>query len=154
MPRVAAPSRKVTDPVGVPPTTVAVNVTVVPATTGLADDVSVVVVAVPVTVWATADEALALNCSVGTKVAVNEWLPAIKALVVKSAWLVDRATVPKTVPESLKVTDPLGVNPAVTVAVSVIAAPAADGEVGDTASAVLVATPETTCVMMLERTGA
>lgn len=74
LPRVAAPSRKVTDPVGVPPTPtmVAVNVTVVPATTGLADEVTVVVVASPVMIWAITGEVLAANCSVGTKVAVNE----------------------------------------------------------------------------------
>ena len=66
-------------------------------------------------------------------------------LVVKSAWLVDRTTVPKTVPESLKVTDPLGIIAAVSVAVSVTEAPAGDGEVGDTSSVVLVKIPLTSC---------
>ena len=50
VPRTADPSRKITAPVGVPPATDAVKVTVVPATTGLADDVKVVVVALPITV--------------------------------------------------------------------------------------------------------
>ena len=81
-------------------------------------------------------------------------MPAIKALVVNTAWLVDTVAVPKMVPESLNVTDPLGVIAADSVAVSVTAAPAADGEVGDTTSVVVVEMPVTLCVTMLERTGA
>ena len=47
---VAAPSRKVTVPVGLDPVTVAVNVTACPAVDGFADEVSVVVVCALLTV--------------------------------------------------------------------------------------------------------
>jgi len=66
VPRVEAPSRKVTVPVGVPVAggtalTVAVNVTAWPKTDGFTDDVTVVELAALPTVWVMAAEVLLLK---------------------------------------------------------------------------------------------
>lgn len=61
----AAPSKNVTVPVGVPEPllTVAVNVTAFPNTAGFCDEVTEVLVAIPLTVWVSAVDVL------GSKVA-------------------------------------------------------------------------------------
>ena len=95
-----------------------------------------------------------MNSNDGTNVAVNECAPAIKVLVVKSAWFPDRVTVANTTPESVNVIAPLGVIAADTAAVSVTAAPDADGDVCDTAKVVVVGVPVTVCIKISERFGA
>jgi hypothetical protein len=66
VPRVAAPSRKVTVPVGVPDPgatalTVAVNVTAWPNTDGSAEEISLVVLVALLTVWVRPAEVLLLK---------------------------------------------------------------------------------------------
>src|SRR5580700_9431673 len=58
VPRLVAPSKKVTEPVGLPPVTVAVNMTDWPYMDGLSDEASEVLVVSWLTTWCTMDEVL------------------------------------------------------------------------------------------------
>src|SRR5712692_7041530 len=78
VPSVVVPSRKVTEPVGVPTpgdvtVTVAVRVTGCPNTGAVGDTVSVVVVEAWLTCWLTGDEALPMKFESPTYTAVIEW---------------------------------------------------------------------------------
>ena len=77
LPIVAAPSRKLTVPVGVPApgavtVTVAVNVTLCPKTDGLRDEARLVLVDALLTTWLTTALVLVLKFALPTYVAVIE----------------------------------------------------------------------------------
>ena len=77
LPMTVAPSRKFTDPVGVPApglttATVAVNVTLCPNTDGLTEDVRLVVVLALLTTWDTVPLVLVRKLASPTYVAVME----------------------------------------------------------------------------------
>src|SRR5436189_134779 len=110
VPKVVAPSLKVTVPEGVPApgalaVTVAVNVTDWPDTAGFVADDSAVVVATTVggaafTVWLSAAEVLPVKLASPPYTAVIEWLPTVKLEVVKVAWPALRVAVPRVVAPS------------------------------------------------------
>ena len=115
MPRVVAPSLKVTVPVGVPGArgdgvTVAVKVTAWPKTDGLAEEVSVVVVLAWLTVWVSAAEVLVVEVGVaavdgGDRVGARR--ASVEVVKVASP-LASSVPVPRVVVPSLKVTVPVG----------------------------------------------
>ena len=130
IPRVAAPSVNVTDPVGVPlePLTPAVKVTDCPIVLGFTDDERVVVVEVGVTLWINADDVLLLKFVSPPYAAVIECDAALKDEVVKVACPLASVVLPRVVPPSLNVTVPVGVPPEpTTVAVKVTDCPAVLG---------------------------
>ena len=66
------------------------------------------------------------------------WLPTASALVVRVATPASRAMVPRVVPSSENVTEPVGSSP-VTVAVNVTASPRVEGLSDDVRSVVVLA---------------
>src|SRR5512142_1347283 len=124
VPRITAPSLKVTVPVGVPDpgataAAVAVKVTAWPVAAGLSDDPRATVVVAGLTVSATAAEVLLAKPLLPAKEAVSAWLPT-PSDTLRVAWpAASTAAVPTTVVPSRKVTLPTG-TPAfeLTVAVS------------------------------------
>jgi hypothetical protein len=142
------PSRKLTAPVGVPVPengeTVAVKVTDWFKPTGLAELMSVVVVAIPVaafTVWFAPTDVLPAKLASPEYTAVITWEPAANVEVVKVALPALNVPVPSVVLPSMKVTVPVALNvPAddgLTVAVKVTAWPATAG-LGAPVTAVVV----------------
>src|SRR5262249_25073599 len=115
VPRLVVPSRKVTVPVGVPvagatAVTVAVKVTDWPNTTGLADEVSAVLLLLAAfTVSVRVPEVLVAKFVSPPKAAVIAWLPTVRAAVANVAVPPLRVAVPRVVVPSLKVTVPVGV---------------------------------------------
>src|SRR5262245_39381863 len=107
VPRITAPSLKVTEPDGAPApgataATVAVKVTARPVTAGLTDDARATAVAARLTVTAAAAEVLPVKPPVPAKAAVSAWLPTLGDTA-KTAWpLALTGTVPSTVLPSLK----------------------------------------------------
>jgi hypothetical protein len=128
-PRVVAPSRTATVPVGVPEVLdviVAVNVTGVPLDTETAELTNAVVVVTGVVVSVTAAEVLALKLESPPYAAVMEWVPTVRIEIVKEAIpLAFRVPLPSVVAPSRKVTVPVGVAllPEVTEAVNVTGVP-------------------------------
>src|SRR5262249_43860422 len=123
-PILAEPSKKVTVPVGFAgpwPLTVAVKVTVWPNTDGLAEETSVVVVAIPlVTTWVS-ESLLPWKLVPSEKVAVMTYEPTVSTLVENVAVLPLRFTGIGGLLPMVNATDPVGVRPVweVTVAVKV-----------------------------------
>ena len=116
VPRVVAPSLKVTVPIGVSDpgavaATVAVKVTDWPNAEGLAEEATAVVVFAVFTVCVSAEEVLALKLPLPPYAAVMEWDPAVSAEVVSVATpeLLIAIALPSVVDPSLKVTEPVGV---------------------------------------------
>jgi len=147
VPRVVAPSRNVTDPVGEPPApvTVAVNVTDWPTSDGFTEEASAVVLA-PRTAWEIALEVLVAKFASPAYFAVIECVPAVSVDVANVATPELRVPDPRVVAPSRNVTVPVGVPPVtVTVAVNVTDWPVVDG-LTDEASTVVLALPLTTCV--------
>lgn len=114
MPRVVAPSLKVTVPVGVPlpgefALTVAVKVTDWPETDGFAEDVTDVVVSSVLTVCVKAELVLVLKLPSPPYTAVIECDVTLNPFVANVAWPPLSVPVPKVVAPSLNVTVPVGV---------------------------------------------
>src|SRR6266516_4415702 len=149
-----APSRKFTVPAGLPApggttVTVAVNVTLDPATDGFEEEVTVVVVLALLTVWVSTALVLVLKFASPPYDAVIEGDPTANVEVVNVAVPPDRVPVPSVVAPSRKVTVPLGL-PApgatgATVAVKVTLCPKTDG-LADEATVVVVLALLTVCV--------
>jgi hypothetical protein len=147
VPRLVAPSRKVTVPVGVPApgaftVTVAVSVTACPNTEGFAEEATVVAVDALFTVSLDAADVLVLKLLSPPYTAVIEWVPTASRAVVNVAWRAAfTVPVPRVVVPSKKVTVPVGVPApgalAVTVAVNVTARPKTE-LVGEAAVVVVV----------------
>jgi hypothetical protein len=136
VPKVVVPSLNVTVPVGVPApgdtgATVAVNVTDWPKTAGFAEEVTLVVVAVWLTVWATTADVLAVKLVSPLYTAVMLWEPAPSDEVLNVAVPPPIVPVPKVVVPSLNVTVPVGIpapgDTGTTVAVNVTDWPKSDG---------------------------
>lgn len=147
-PSVVLPSLKVTVPVGVLPlpNTVAVKVTGWPNADGFRDDIRAVFDGVEawLTTWVSTAELLPLKLLSPPYTAVMEWLPTVSPEVVRPACPEPfRATIPKSMLPSKKVTVPVGVPPLpVTVAVKVTACPAKEGFSEEITVVVVVATPK------------
>ena len=119
---VAAPSLKVTCPVGTPAVrdfTVAVMVTVCPNSDGFLDDVRVEDVGANLTVCFSTAEVLPNWSVLPLKTAVIEWLPTARVETASVAVPPARGLTPSVVAPFLKVTVPLGVTVDVTLAVNV-----------------------------------
>ena len=157
VPSVVAPSKNVTVPVGVPVpdvgATVTVNVTDCPTADGLAEELSVVVVAandIPFTPCDSPDDVLAAKPVSPPYDAVIECRPCVRAVVANVAFPVaSSAPVPSVVAPSRNVTVPVGTvvpEAGVTVAVKVTDCPTVDG-LADDVTAVVVDTSAafTTC---------
>src|SRR5204863_2199820 len=137
VPRVLAPSLKVTVPVGVPApgllaVTVAVKVTDCPDSDGLAEELTSVAVLAFFTVWVSVLEVLPLKVALPPYDAVIGCAPTASVLVTNVAWPEpSRVPVPSALGPSLKVTVPVGMPaPAVlafTVAVKVTGCPDTEG---------------------------
>jgi hypothetical protein len=135
VPRVAAESRKVTVPPGVPAPPpdadiVAVNVTLCPNTDGLADELTADELFALFTVWVIGAEVLPEKFVSPPYDTVMVWLPAASDDVVKLAVPPASVALPMETPPSLNVTVPVGVlelTVGVTVAVKVTAWPNTDG---------------------------
>jgi hypothetical protein len=147
VPRLAVPLRKVTVPVGVPPTapvTVAVNMIGPPKKAGFGAEVSVIVVACGPTVTGNAAETLAAVLASPPYVAVMECGPGTSVEIEKLATpvvpTVCTATDPSVVEPSANVTVPVGTSApdGVTVAVNVMLEPAGLGFAAVDVSAVEV----------------
>lgn len=123
VPMAAAPSKKVTVPVGVPEPllTVAVNVTGFPNTAGFCEVATDMVVAFPLTIWLSAVDVLGSKVASPWYAAVIECVPTTSAAVEMEALpAASRVPLPMEEVPSKKTTVPVGVPPApVTVAVNV-----------------------------------
>src|SRR5205807_38313 len=145
---VAVPALRVAVPSGVPPSlnatvpagvplpgaaaaTVAVNVTVWPATDGSVEDATVVVVFAVLTVSVNAADVLALKPVSPPYIAVIEWTPTDNADIANVAAPPLTGAVPIAVAPSINVTVPVGAplpgGATATIAVNVTASPNTDG---------------------------
>jgi len=158
VPRVVAPSLKVTVPVGVPEpgetaATVAVKVTDCPTTLGFALDVRVVMLPAWLTTCETALEVEVEKFVSPPYTPVMLWVPSARAEVVYVATPALNVPVPRVVAPSLKVTVPVGVpepgETAATVAVKVTDCPKTLGFTLETTLVVLLDWL-TTCETALE----
>jgi hypothetical protein len=141
VPRVVAPSRKVTVPVGVPPApvTVAVNVTGWPTTEGLVEDSKPAVIGLVLTTCVTTADVLVAKFESPEYFAVIECEAMDNVEVVNVATPLLSVPVPSVVTPSRNVTVPVGVPPApLTVAVKVTDCPATDGFTEEVSAVVLV----------------
>lgn len=119
---VAAPSLKVTCPVGTPAVrdfTVAVMVTVCPKSDGFLDDISATDVGANFTFCVSTAEVLPNWLVLPLKTAVIEWLPTARLETASVAVPPARGLTPSVVAPFLKVTVPVGVTVDVTFAVRV-----------------------------------
>jgi len=147
VPKVFAPSRNVTVPVGVPLpgatlATIAVKVTDWPTSEGLADELTVVEVLLAATVCVTAEDVLTPSVELPPYIAVIEWVPTVNVDDEKIAMPVPEfgsVTVPIVFVPSRNVTVPVA-PVGVTVAVQFTACPNTEG-LGAQVSAVAVVAP-------------
>lgn len=131
VPMAAAPSKKVTVPVGVPELlpTVAVNVTGFPNTAGFCDEATDMVVEIPLTIWLSTVDVLGSKVASPWYAAVIECVPTTSdAVEIEALPRASRVPPPMEVAPSKKSTVPVGVPPVpVTVAVNVTDCPAVEG---------------------------
>lgn len=125
----APPSENVTVPVGVPDPllTVAVNVTDVPNDDGFSEEMTVVLVGIPLTTWFSAVDVLGSKVASPWYAAVIECVPETSAEVESEAWPAFNVPLPIEVAPSKKTTVPVGVPVPLTVAVKVTDCPAVEG---------------------------
>jgi hypothetical protein len=125
----APPSENVTVPVGVPDPllTVAVNVTDAPNDDGFSEEVTLVLVGIPLTTWLSAVEVLGSKVASPWYAAVIECVPETNAEVEREACPAFSVPLPMDVAPSKKITVPVGDPVPVTVAVKVTGCPAVDG---------------------------
>ena len=131
VPMAAAPSKKVTVPLGVPEPllTVAVNVTGFPNTAGFCDEATDMLVAIPLTTWLSTLDVLGSKVASPWYAAAIECVPTTSdAVEIEALPAASRVPLPMEVVPSKKSTVPVGVPPVpVTVAVKVTDCPAVEG---------------------------